>query len=103
TWTPPSNNQAMLAGRVSYVANGISITRQAEREHLPIEGKIMVSRALRGPVRRIAAEHVMDCYVIWGFAENKDGAQQFLIDYIDSFLEGFADGKFCNFTCFTHT
>ncbi|HET9165995.1 MAG TPA: extracellular solute-binding protein, partial [Candidatus Angelobacter sp.] len=33
TWTPPSNNQAMLAGKVSYVANAISITRQAEREH----------------------------------------------------------------------
>ena len=35
TWTPPSNNQAMLAGRVSFVMNAISITRQAEREHLP--------------------------------------------------------------------
>jgi len=103
TWTPPSNNQAMLAGRVSYVANAISITRQAEREHLPIESKIMVSRALRGPVRRIAAEHVMDCYVIWDFAENKDGAQQFLIDYIDSFHDGFAAGQFYNFPCFPHT
>src|SRR5947207_8246147 len=103
TWTPPSNTQAMLAGRVSYVANAISITRQAEREHLPIESKIMVSRALRGPVRRIAAEHVMDCYVIWDFAENKDGAQQFLIDYIDSFHDGFAAGQFYNFPCFPHT
>ena len=79
TWTPPSNNQAMLAGRVSYVANAISITRQAEREKLPIDSKIMVSQALKGPVRRIAAEHVMNCHVIWEFAENKDGAQKFLI------------------------
>jgi len=103
TWTPSSNNQAMLAGRVSYVANAISITRQAEREHLPIESKIMVSRALRGPVRRIAAEHVMDCYVIWDFADNKDAAQQFLIDYIDSFHDGFAAGQFNDFPCFPHT
>lgn len=100
TWTPPSNNQAMLAGRVSYVANAISITRQAEREHLPIDSKIMVSRALKGPARRIAAEHVMNCYVIWDFAENKDGAQQFLIDYIDSFHDGFVAGQFYNFPCF---
>jgi len=100
TWTPPSNNQAMLAGRVSYVANAISITRQAEREHLPIDSKIMVSRALKGPARRIAAEHVMNCYVIWDFAENKDGAQQFLIDYIDSFHDGFIAGQFYNFPCF---
>ena len=45
TWTPPSNNQAMLAGKVSYVANAISITRQAEREKLPIDKNIMISPA----------------------------------------------------------
>ncbi len=103
TWTPPSNNQAMLAGKVSYVANAISITRQAEREKLPINKNIMISRALKGPVRRIAAEHVMDCYVIWEFAENKDGAQQFLIDYIDAFHDGFVAGQFYNFPCFPKT
>jgi multiple sugar transport system substrate-binding protein len=100
TWTPPSNNQAMLAGRVSYVANAISISRQSEREHLPIDSKIMISQALKGPVRRIAAEHVMNCYVIWQFAENKDGAQQFLIDYMDHFHDGFEAGQFYNFPCF---
>jgi multiple sugar transport system substrate-binding protein len=103
TWTPPSNNQAMLAGRVSYVANAISITRQSEREKMPIDSKIMVSRALKGPVRRIAAEHVMNCHVIWEFAENKDGAQQFLIDYMDHFHEGFVAGQFYNFPCFPQT
>ncbi len=103
TWTPPSNNQAMLAGRVSYVANAISITRQAEREKLPIGPKIMVSRALKGPVRRIAAEHVMNCHVIWEFAENKEGAQQFLIDYMDNFHDGFVAGQFYNFPCFPKT
>jgi multiple sugar transport system substrate-binding protein len=103
TWTPPSNNQAMLAGRVSYVANAISITRQAEREKLPIDSKIMISQALKGPVRRIAAEHVMNCHVIWEFAENKEGAQKFLIDYMDHFHEGFAAGQFYNFPCFPST
>src|SRR3954453_1158734 len=103
TWTPPSNNQAMLAGKVSYVANAISITRQAERKKLPIDKNIMVSRALKGPVRRIAAEHVMDCYVIWEFAENKDGAQQFLIDYIDAFHDGFNASRFYNFPCYEKT
>jgi multiple sugar transport system substrate-binding protein len=103
TWTPPSNNQAMLAGRVSYVANAISITRQSEREHMPIDSKIMVSRALKGPVRRIAAEHVMNCYVVWNFAENKEGAQKFLIDYMDSFHDGFVAGQFYNFPCFPKT
>src|SRR5215467_13017069 len=103
TWTPPSNNQAMLAGKVSYVANAISITRQAEREHQPIDKNIMISKALKGPVRRIAAEHVMNCYMIWEFAENKEGAQQFLIDYIDAFHDGFVAGQFYNFPCFPST
>src|SRR5208282_3536446 len=103
TWTPPSNNQAMLAGRVSYVANAISITRQSEREHMPIDSKIMISRALKGPVRRIAAEHVMNCYVVWEFADEKDLAQKFLIDYIDHFHEGFVAGQFYNFPCFPKT
>jgi multiple sugar transport system substrate-binding protein len=103
TWTPPSNNQAMLAGRVSFVMNAISITRQSEREKLPIDSKIMISQALKGPVRRIAAEHVMNCYVVWDFAENKDGAQKFLIDWIDHFHEGFVAGQFYNFPCFPST
>jgi multiple sugar transport system substrate-binding protein len=103
SWTPPSNNQAMLAGKVSYVANAISITRQSERDHMEIDSKIMVSRALKGPVRRIAAEHVMNCYVIWNFAENKEGAQKFLIDYMDHFHDSFTAGQFYNFPCFPST
>lgn len=103
TWTPPSNNQAMLAGKVSYVANAISITRQSEREHMAIDKNIMISKALKGPVRRIAAEHVMNCYMIWDFAENKEGAQQFLIDYVNSFHDGFVAGQFYNFPCFPKT
>jgi len=103
TWTPPSNNQAMLAGKVSYVANAISVTRQSEREHLPIDKNIGICRAPKGPVRRIAAEHVMNCYVIWEFAENKEGAQQFLVDYIDHFHDAFVAGQFYNFPCFPST
>ncbi len=103
TWNPSSNNRAMLAGKTSYVANAISITRQAEREHSPISSHIMICPTPKGPVRRIAAEHVMDCYVIWNFADNKEGAQQFLIDYIDSFHDAFNAGKWYNFPCFPAT
>jgi multiple sugar transport system substrate-binding protein len=63
----------------------------------------MISQGLKGPVRRIAPGQVMDCYVIWEFAKNKEGAQQFLIDYIDVFHEGFIAGQFYNFPCFLST
>jgi multiple sugar transport system substrate-binding protein len=63
----------------------------------------MISKALKGPAKRLAAEHVMDCYVVWNFADNKEGAQQFLIDYIDSFKDAFNAGKWYNFPCFPST
>lgn len=103
TWDPSSNNRAMVSGQTSYVANAISITRQTEREHMPTDSHIMICRTPRGPVRRIAAEHVMNCYVIWNFAENKEGAQKFLVDYMDRFHEGFIAGQFYNFPCFPPT
>src|SRR6266508_4161250 len=78
TWDPSANNRGILAGKLSFVCNAIS-------------------------VRRIAAEHVMDCYVVWDFAENKEGAKQFLADYIDNFGAGFKASEFYNFPCFPQT
>src|SRR5215831_11582893 len=103
TWDPSSNNRAMLAGKSSFVMNAISITRAAEKDNPDISAKIGLSSALKGPVRAIAAEHVMDCYVVWDFAENKEGAQKFLIDYIDNFGEAFKQSEFYNFPCFAKT
>ncbi|HTR02392.1 MAG TPA: extracellular solute-binding protein [Thermoanaerobaculia bacterium] len=103
TWDPASNNRAMLAGRISYAQNAISITRTAEKENPEIARKIGLTTALRGPVRRIAAEHLMNCYVIWKFAENPDGAKQFLVDLMDDFGSVFRESEFYNFPCFPAT
>jgi multiple sugar transport system substrate-binding protein len=45
----------------------------------------------------------MDCYVIWNFAENKEGAKQFLVDYMDSFGDAFKASELYNFPCFPPT
>ncbi len=103
TWDPSSNNRGILAGRLSYVQNAISVTRTAEKENPEMSRQIQLVPALRGPVRRIASEHVMDCYVIWKFAENEEGAKQFLVDYIDAFREAFRASEFYNFPCFPST
>src|SRR6266852_4681546 len=100
TWDESSNNRAMLAGKVSYVANAISIARQAEKDNPKYNPLIMLCRTPKGPVRRITAEHVMDCYVIWEFAENKEGAKEFLKDFTDDFREAFKASEFYNFPCF---
>jgi multiple sugar transport system substrate-binding protein len=103
TWDPSSNNRGILAGKLSFVCNAISVTRTAEKENPDMSKKIQIVRAPKGPVRRMAAEHVMDCYAIWKFAENKEGAKQFLADYIDGFGEAFKQSEFYNFPCFPKT
>jgi len=103
TWDPSSNNRGILAGKLSFVDNAISVTRTAEKDNPDMSAKIFLTPALKGPVRRIAAEHVMDCYVIWDFAENKDGAKRFLIDYLDNFGAAFKASEFYNFPCFPKT
>jgi multiple sugar transport system substrate-binding protein len=103
TWDPASNNRAMLAGHTSFVQNAISVTRTAERDNPDLAGKIGLVPALRGPVRRIAAEHIMNCYVIWKFAQNVEGAKRFLVDMVGSFDSVFRESEFYNFPCYPNT
>ena len=98
-WDPSSNNRAMIAGKTSLVLNAISITREAENKSLPIADKILLAKAAKGPVRRMGLEHVMNVYVIWKFAENKEGAKKFLVDYVGNFHRAFEASEFYNFPC----
>jgi multiple sugar transport system substrate-binding protein len=68
-----------------------------------VADNIWLAKAAKGPVRQIGLEHVMDVYVIWKFAQNIDGAKQFLVDYIGNFKRGFQASKFYNFPCFPST
>lgn len=103
TWDASSNNRMMLAGQGSLTLNAISITREGERQKLPVAEHIWLAKAAKGPVRRMGLEHVMSIYVIWKFAENIDGAKKFLVDYVGNFREAFIASEYYNFPCFTHT
>jgi len=103
TWDASSNNRAMIAGKISLALNAISITRTAEKDNPQISKLIQLTKALRGPVRAIGLEHVMQCYVVWKFAENIDGAKKFLIDYTTDFRQAFVAGEFYDFPCFPKT
>ncbi len=103
TWDASSNNRAMIAGRISVALNAISITRTAEKDNPEISKKIQLTKALRGPKRAIGLEHVMNCYVVWKFAENIDGAKKFLVDYTTDFRQAFLAGEFYDFPCFAKT
>lgn len=103
TWDASSNNRAMIAGRVSLALNAISITRTAEKDNPEISKKIQLTKALRGPARAIGLEHVMQCYAVWKFAENIEGAKKFLVDYTTDFRQAFVAGEFYDFPCFAKT
>ena len=79
------------------------MTRTAEKDNPELASKIGLVPALQGPARRITAEHVMNCYVIWKFAENIDGAKQFLVDLVDVFRAVFQKSEFYNFPCYPST
>ncbi len=103
TWDASSNNRGVVSGKLSLVLNAISTTRTAEKENPDMSRKIQLTKALRGPVRAIGLEHVMQCYVIWKFAENIEGAKKFLVDYITNFRQAFVEGEFYDFPCFAKT
>jgi multiple sugar transport system substrate-binding protein len=100
TWDASSNNRQMLAGRGSLTLNAISITRTGENQKIPIADRIWLAKAAAGPVRRIGLAHLMNVYTIWKFADNIEGAKQFLVDYVGDCRQGFLASQFYNFPCF---
>ncbi len=104
-WLPHDNNNFMLDGKGSLALNAISITRTAEKdkEYAEISKKIWLEKSPAGPVRRMGLQHAMFVYLIWKFAENIEGAKQFLVDYIGNFRKAFLASEFYNFPCFPDT
>jgi multiple sugar transport system substrate-binding protein len=103
TWDETSNNRSMLAGRISFTMNAISIPRTAEKNDQDMSKKIWICPALKGPARRMSPGNVVNYYVIWKFSENKEAAKQFLVDLIDNYAEAFKASEFYNFPCFPST
>ena len=96
-WTASSNNQAMVAGRLSLALNAISITRTAEDTRPDLAARINLAPIPAGPNGRVGLEHVMGAYVIWKFARNKAAARKFLADLEIKYIGAFENSKFYNF------
>jgi multiple sugar transport system substrate-binding protein len=103
TWDASSNNRLMLAGRGSVTLNAISVTRTGENQKIPIANKIWLAKAAKGPIRQVGLQHLLDIYVIWKFAENIQGAKQFLVDFVGNSRKVFLASQFYNFPCFPQT
>src|SRR5215472_1248052 len=97
TWKASSNSKALLSGAVSCTLNAISVSRAAERRQPQRSGRIVFSPPLRAHSPALAPPYVTQCYVVWDFAENKEGAKQFLLDLVGNFNQVFQASELCNF------
>jgi multiple sugar transport system substrate-binding protein len=99
-WNPASNNNYLYAGTASMILNAISATRTPEDQHLPFADDLQIWPIPIGPHGRLGLEHVMGSYSIWKFAQNKENAQQFLVDLCVNYKQATDASKLYNFPSF---
>jgi Bacterial extracellular solute-binding protein len=80
-WNPASNNQGLIAGKMSYILNSISAWRTAQEANPQVADDIFFTPALRGPKQALAAQHVMYNWIVPTHAGNVDAAKEFLLHY----------------------
>ena len=81
-WDPPANNRFILSEEGCLTIDTLSIPRAAESKSLPVDPNLALARLPEGPAGRIGPNFGAYTYAIWNFAENMEGAKQFLVDYV---------------------
>jgi len=103
TWGPSGNARAMQARKTSCTMSDISLLRGVEQDHPDIAKNILVRPPLLGSAGIMATPYVTSCSVVWNFAENKEGAKQFLSDFIDNFRTAYEKSGGCSFPTYQNT
>ena len=99
-WNPASNNAYLYSGTASMILNAISATRTPESLHLPFSDNLWIWPITAGPYGRLGLEHVMGCYNIWKFAQNKANAEQFVADLCINYKQATLASELYNFPSF---
>jgi len=100
-WTAVSNNQALIAGRASFILNSISAYRSAQKEVPEIAKDIYFTPALKGP--RGAGwncEHVIYNYIIPKYSKNADTGKKFLLDLVANYDQAMYSSELYNSPAF---
>ncbi len=85
-WTAVSNNQALIAGRASFILNSISAYRSAQKEVPEIAKDIYFTPALKGPRGSgWNCEHVIYNYIVPKYSKNANTAKKFLLDLVANY------------------
>jgi multiple sugar transport system substrate-binding protein len=96
TWEVLSNDQFMLNGDGCLTLDSVSPCRGSERLELPIADDLRLARMPGGPAQRLGPAWGLATAFIWSFAENIEGAKQFVVDYIGSSRQAFTASEFQN-------
>ena len=84
-WNAASNNEGLIAGKLSYILNSISAYRSLQEVNPEVADDTFFVPALQGPTTALAAQHVMYNYIVPQKAKNPDAAQEFLLHLADNF------------------
>jgi multiple sugar transport system substrate-binding protein len=93
----------MLARKASCTFNGISLVRQAEKQDPALAKQLWVQPPLKGRGGVGSVPHVTNCAAIWKFANNLEGAKQFVADLIDNSKTAYEMSGGCNFPIYQKT
>ena len=97
SWNAASNNQGLVAGKLSYILNSISAWRTSQEVDPQIAEDVFFTKALRGPKDARAAQHVLYNYIIPTHATNPDAAKEFLLHYTDNWAPATYHSKLYDF------
>ena len=97
SWNAASNNQGLVAGKLSYILNSISAWRTAQGTNPDVANDVGFVPALRGPADARAAQHVLYNWIIPKHAANPDAAKEFLLYYTENFASATWHSKLYDF------
>jgi multiple sugar transport system substrate-binding protein len=96
-WNAASNNQGLVAGKLSYIINSISAWRTAQGTNAEVADDTYFVPALKGPAAAIAAQHVMYNWIAPKHAKNVDAAKEFLLHYTENYASATWASKLYDF------
>jgi multiple sugar transport system substrate-binding protein len=104
SWSAVSNNQALIAGRASYILNSISAYRSAQEQVPEIAKDVFFVPALKGPKgTRWSSEHVIYVYVIPQYSKNAEAAKEFILALLENYDQAMYHSKLYNSPAFFDT
>jgi ABC-type glycerol-3-phosphate transport system substrate-binding protein len=101
SWNAASNNQGLVAGKMSYIVNSISAYRTSQGTSPEVADDVQFVPALRGPAGQFAAQHVLYNWIVPKHARNADAAKEFLLHYTSNFAAATYASKLYDFCAFS--